>query len=122
VITVNERLQGDQKVKTLVHENGHHVALKRGFRIDRADEETIAEASAFVVMSRYGVDSATYSLPYVAGWAQQPDVLRRNLATIRRTSAVIIDAIESSGSVESPRQGATPTLIYQAGGEGTSAP
>ena len=112
VITVNEKLQGDQKLKTLVHEDGHHVALGRGYRIDRADEETIAEASAFVVLSRYGIDSADYSLPYVAGWAQQPEVLRRNLATIRRTSTAIIEMIESAESPQLQEPGAT--VIYQA--------
>jgi antirestriction protein ArdC len=100
VVTVHERLQGDQKLKTLTHETGHHVALKRGYRIEREDEETIAESSAFVVMSRYGVDSAEYSLPYVAGWAEKPEVLRRNLGTIRRTSTVIIDMIESAASMQ----------------------
>ncbi len=39
VITVHERLQGDQKLKTLVPENGHHAALKRGYRIDRPDND-----------------------------------------------------------------------------------
>ena len=36
---------------------------------DGADEETIAESSAFVVMSHYGIHSADHSLPCVAGWA-----------------------------------------------------
>jgi antirestriction protein ArdC len=114
VVTVHEDLQGDQQFKTLTHETGHHVALKRGYQIDRADEETIAESSAFVVMSRYGIDSAEYSLPYVAGWAEQPEVLRRNLGTIRRTSAVIIDMIESVESSEREAPEAAPTVISQA--------
>jgi hypothetical protein len=38
VITVHKNLQGDQKLKTLVHENGHHIALKRGFSVDLLSE------------------------------------------------------------------------------------
>jgi len=78
----------------------HVTSYRRSYQIQRADEEAIAESSAFVVMSRYGIDSAEYSLPYVAGWAQQPEVLRRNLGTIRRTSAAIIDMIESAPAEE----------------------
>ncbi len=52
----------------MTHGNGHHVALKQWYQIDRADEETIADSSAFVVMSRYGIDSATYSSPW--GWGK----------------------------------------------------
>ena len=61
----------------------------------REDAETEAEASAYVVLSRFGIDSSGYTFPYVAGWAQERAVLRRNLGAIQRTSHALIGALEA---------------------------
>ena len=75
-------------VKTAIHEVGHSV-VKRIYKdgkifegdfndldaeqqliFDRATEEVIVEASAFVVANQLGVDTSEYSLPYIASWSE----------------------------------------------------
>ena len=58
------------------------------------DAETIAESSAFVVLNHYGIDSSEYTFPYVAGWAEDLQVLKRNLAGIQKTAHALISATE----------------------------
>jgi antirestriction protein ArdC len=82
-----------QKTKTLVHEAAHYVADHRG-TVERRDAETVAEGAAFVVMAHHGLDTAGYSFPYLATWAQDVAVLKRNLTAIQQTAAVLIGAIE----------------------------
>ncbi len=84
---------GVGKTKTLVHEAAHFVA-DHAPTLSKGDIETVAESSAFVVMDRYGLDTGAYSFPYVAGWAKNTDVLKRNLSEIQRVSHRLISAIE----------------------------
>ena len=95
-IAVSERSGGDQQTKTLVHEAAHYVAAHRG-KVDRRDAETVAESSAFVVLTHFGLDPSGYSFPYVAGWAEDRQVLKRNLGEIQRVSQTLIDAIAGKG-------------------------
>jgi hypothetical protein len=74
-----------QQLKTLIHEAAHYYT-EGVFKIPRADAETIAESVAFVVGAHFGFDTGARSFPYVAIWAREPEVLDRNLATIRDIS------------------------------------
>ena len=85
-----------QKTKTLVHEAAHYVADHRG-TIDRRDAEMVAEGAAFVVMAHHGLDTAGYSVPYLATWAQDMGVFKRNLTAIQQTAATLIGAIDQIG-------------------------
>lgn len=85
-----------QKTKVLVHEAAHWMADHKD-GIDRHDAETVAEASAFVVMNHFGLDTANYSFPYIAGWAKDRERLHTNLEEIRRVSRRLIGAIEGVG-------------------------
>jgi hypothetical protein len=80
-IAVHALLTGDQAAKTLAHEVAHFTAEHNGF-IPREDAETIAEASAYVVLSHYGIDTSSYSFPYIVAWAKDKEVLKRNLTGI----------------------------------------
>jgi hypothetical protein len=62
--------------------------------IHRRDAETVAEASAYVVLQHYELDSGSYSFPYVARWAEDRGVLNRNLSAIQRVADTIISGIE----------------------------
>lgn len=83
------------KTKTLAHEAAHYLADHRG-AIDRRDAETVAEGAAFVVLARYGIDTGAYSFPYVARWAEDKVVLRRNLAEVQGVPAGLIAGIEEA--------------------------
>nr|MBA2453182.1 ImmA/IrrE family metallo-endopeptidase [Chloroflexia bacterium] len=91
-IAIHNRLSGDQATKTLAHETAHFVADHRG-GIAREDAETVAESVAYVVLSHYGIDSGNYSFAYVARWAEDRQVLKRNLDAIQRAAHVLVDGI-----------------------------
>jgi hypothetical protein len=69
-VVVAGHLSGRQADKTLCHELAH-VLLHDASRItvDRDLAEIEAESVAFIVCHALGVDTAAYSLPYVARWA-----------------------------------------------------
>jgi uncharacterized membrane protein (UPF0127 family) len=83
-----------QQLKTLFHEVAHYYS-EGVFRISRRDAETIAESVAFTVGARFGFDTGTRSFPYVALWSQDKKVLEQNLASIRKISTLMIEALES---------------------------
>lgn len=74
LIAIINRLRGDQRTKTLVHEAAHYLADHRG-QVTREDAETMAESSAFVLLAHYGIDAGSYSFPYVARWAEDKTVV-----------------------------------------------
>ena len=90
---------GDQRTKTLAHEVAHYVADHRGWT-SREDAETVAESVAFVVLNHYGIDASGYSFAYVAGWAQDRAVVKRNLEAIQRTAHALIAGIEGGDTME----------------------
>lgn len=85
----------DHAVKTLCHEAAHYIAGHRGY-MPRDECETVAEASAFCVLSHYDLDTASYSFPYISAWSQDAEVLKRNLEGVRKTAHHIIAALEAS--------------------------
>jgi len=101
-IGIDNRLAGDQATKTLAHETAHFVADHRS-GVARADAETVAESAAYVVLQHYGIDSRGYTFAYVARWAEDREVLKRNLAAIQQTSHAIITGIEEHEGCE-PRE------------------
>ena len=70
----------------------HYLADHRG-QIDRRDAETVAEGAAFVVMAHHGFDTGGYSFPYLAPWAQEVAVLKRNVQEVQRVAHLLITAI-----------------------------
>jgi antirestriction protein ArdC len=88
-IVINHHLTGDQEVKTFTHEVAHMVADHRD-RVGIEDKETVAEASAYVTLAHFGIDSSEYTFNYVTGWAKTPDVFKRNLDEIQKVSNLLI--------------------------------
>lgn len=71
-VVVRESLPGTQRFKTLVHELAHirlHEPTSGGRPDCRGMVEVEAESVAYMVCAALGVDSAGYSLPYVASWS-----------------------------------------------------
>jgi N-terminal domain of anti-restriction factor ArdC len=86
-------LAGDQATKTLAHE-ACHVVAGHMLGMDSQDVETVAESAAFVVLNHYGLDSSGYTFPYVAGWARDRIILKRNLGAVQGTAHRIIVDLE----------------------------
>jgi antirestriction protein ArdC len=91
-IWVNPELEPLQAAKTLAHELSHHYADHPAGDC-RGERETVAEASAFVVMASFGVDSGSYSFGYLASWADTA-TFKAKLAEIQRTAGAILDVLE----------------------------
>lgn len=82
--------------RTLAHETAHFLADHRG-NINRDDAECVAEGAAYVTLHHFGMDTGVTSFPYLAGWARDKEVLRRNLNEIQKISNSLITAVEGVG-------------------------
>lgn len=95
-IMVKSTLDYCQAAKTLAHEMAHVIAEHgkvTNYHSDgqaRAACEAIAEGAAFVVMTHYGYDTTDYSVPYIAGWAKDTNVVKQVLKDIGDVAKVII--------------------------------
>jgi N-terminal domain of anti-restriction factor ArdC len=118
-ICVGARLSGTHAVKTLIHETAHLLTSDQQ-ALSRHDRETLAESAAFVVLSHFGIDSSEYSFPYVARWARDSAMLKRNLELIQETSHAIISGItpgDGQQQQEAPRLTLTAAEDKPAPGE-----
>jgi N-terminal domain of anti-restriction factor ArdC len=84
-----------QKTKTLAHEAAHFLAEHNGAG-DHQDYEVVAESSAYVALSHFGLDTSNYTFSYVANWGRDMNRLRANLGQVQRISNQLISAIEGT--------------------------
>ena len=105
-IVIQSGLSGAQAVKTAIHECAHallHDPDKKLPTADttRCDKEVQAESVAYIVASRYGLDTSEYSFPYIASWShgKQLEQLNRFLNEIQGTARIICDAIDNELTV-----------------------
>ncbi|MFD8078982.1 ArdC-like ssDNA-binding domain-containing protein [Streptomyces sp. NPDC059718] len=96
IVRVSDTLPDAHAAKTLCHEAAHitcdHVADMDEYRQHRGRMETEAESVAYVVCRALGMDSATVSVPYVAGWAgDTPEAVRD---TIKATGQQVMAAAQ----------------------------
>ncbi len=92
-IAIHRDLTGVRALKTLVHEAAHFAADHAG-GVRWEDAETVAEGAAYTVLAHFGLDTSGYSFGYVAEWARDLAVVRRNLAAIQQVAHRLIVAIE----------------------------
>jgi antirestriction protein ArdC len=98
-IAIHSGLSANAKVKTRAHELAH--ALIRRERndddpqLDRASEELVVESVAFACTGALGIRSDSYSVPYLASWAEHADlaVLEQTAALIDRLATRIENAV-----------------------------
>ena len=91
-IVLRRDIAGEREATTRTHETAHYLADHRG-EIDRGDAETVAESAAYVVMHHTGIDTGTYNSAYVARWAQDMQVFRRNLHAVQQVSHRLIETV-----------------------------
>jgi len=103
VVVVDKNLEPAQAAKTLAHELGHIRANHHGRfpdyaidRVCRGAAEVEAESIAYIVTSHLGMNPAAYSVPYVAGWADDLDVLRHHMSTVVTASQWILDDLKKA--------------------------
>jgi hypothetical protein len=97
-ISVHPDLDDAQAVKTLAHEIAHtrmHGNRTRPKGMTRAHAEVEAESVAYVVMHALGLDSAEYTLPYVAGWARGDSaVVQETAERVLATARVMLQDLD----------------------------
>ena len=101
-IVIQSGMSESQTMKTCIHEVAHaclhdrDVGAKQGAQKDPQTKEIEAEGTAFCVMSALlGIDSSSYSFPYISSWSSGKDMkeLKASLDTIRQTAGQMIDGI-----------------------------
>ena len=110
-IALRKGLSGAQAVKTAIHECAHallHDPEKKLATVTsaRSDKEVQAESVAYIVASRYGIDTSDYSFPYIASWSQGKPLeqLSRFLNEIQETARNICKAIDTRLTVIAEEQ------------------
>src|SRR5919202_1540067 len=86
-----------QMVKTLAHELAHHLDPELQ-AAPRAECETVAEATAFVVAAHHNIDTGSYSFPYIATWASRhdgPALLKQVMGRVQAIAHRLIAGITS---------------------------
>jgi hypothetical protein len=96
IVTLKKGLYADQEVKTFMHEAIHAFCNHKG-DTGREDAEAVTEASTFVTLNAFGMDTSKYSFPYVAGWSQDKPRIVTNLQEIQRVSHYMIEKISKGG-------------------------
>ena len=102
ICILQENLSGAQAIKTAIHECAHALLHDPDKKLptantSRSDKEVQAESVAYIVASRYGIDTSDYSFPYIASWSQgkQLEQLNSFLNEIQETARTICDAIDT---------------------------
>ena len=98
VVRVRADVSDAQAVKTGLHELAH-IRLEHGpgdCRDSRSRREVEAESVAFVICQALGVDTASYSIAYVGGWApkgREEDEVAACAGRVVTTARKILDKI-----------------------------
>jgi len=103
-VIVRDDLPPAQALKTQIHELAHvmlHAPDDRPDGMSRDLVEVEAESVAFVVCDMLGVDSASYSIPYVANWAGgELDRVRSTAERVLGAARQIVTGLEKELGVE----------------------
>lgn len=70
-IVVSDTLSINHRCKTLVHELVHSRVHRNDTKSSTSEKEVVAEGSAFVVCSFFGLDTSDYSFRYVKSWKKE---------------------------------------------------
>jgi hypothetical protein len=102
-VRVNEDLSPAEACSTLAHELAH-IELGHGSQDctdPRSRREVEAESVAYVIAMASGLDTSSYSLPYVAGWAEsgkEAEVMADTADRVIETARRILSALPHEGN------------------------
>lgn len=104
-VIVRDDLSPQQALKTQIHELAHVLMHDPSLGEDggklRERVEVEAESVAFVVCDMLGVDSAEYSIPYVASWAAgDPDRVQETVQSVLAVARKIVVGIEAELGID----------------------
>ncbi len=104
-IVVDKDMPMTQQIKTLVHEVTHSLLHGEEMKVEgledtskilnKSDKECQAESVAFMVCDSLGIDTSSYSFPYVASWVNEDvNKFKENLFVINTTAKQLIEGLE----------------------------
>lgn len=103
-VAVRENMDSAAQVKTLSHELAHvllHGPDQPEAVLHRGIGEVEAESIALMIGAAHGMDTSSYTIPYVAGWAgnvtgKSPvEVVQATGERVRKTAAGILDQLDT---------------------------
>lgn len=99
-VIVREGVESAQAAKTLTHELAHILCdhENRHQSTPRPVQEVEAESVACIVTAVCGLDTLSYSVPYVAGWARDRDSARESAERV----LTVADTILAQLSTDAP--------------------
>ena len=100
-VVIDADLSPAQTAKTALHEAAHvllHADEEPGeYAAHRGIKETEAESVAYVLAGLLGLNTAAYSIGYVAGWADgDPDTIRATAARVLSAVHTLADALTAT--------------------------
>ena len=101
-IVINKGMSDAQTLKTAFHESAHSILHNpenqmATYKSSRSEKEVQAESTAFIVATKFGLDTSEYSFPYIASWSdwKQLEQLTKVLDEIQETAGKLSSAIDS---------------------------
>lgn len=91
-----------QKTKTILHEFAHaqDFTLNPNEDVSRTHRELVAESVAFIVCNALGLDTSSYSFPYLNSWARTTEELKKVIDTIQKVAFNTITLLRDGGIME----------------------
>ena len=103
-VSVRTDVTEANQVATLVHELAHvlmHDPTDQEARQHRGIREVEAESVALMIGVAHGMDTSSYTIPYVAGWAssvkdtEPAEVIKATGERVRKTALAILDQLDT---------------------------
>ena len=103
-VAVRSNMAAAAQVKTLAHELAHvrlHGPGNPDWAGHRGIGEGEAESVALMIGAAHGIDTGSYTIPYVAGWAgtvadkNPAEVVHATGERVRKTAGVVLDALNT---------------------------
>ncbi|MCM3358109.1 ArdC family protein [Psychrobacillus sp. MER TA 171] len=94
-IMVDQNLSINHRAKTAVHELVHSRVHRHDTKSSKEEKECVAEGTAFIICSYFGLDTSNYSFEYVYGWSKDKgESLIKYGTMIQETASSLIAGFE----------------------------
>lgn len=126
-VSIRVDMDDAAQVKTLAHELGHvvlHGADNADAALHRGRAEVEAESVALMIGAAHGLDTAQYTVPYVASWASDVpgksavEAVQATAERVRAAAIAVLDALTTvqmeNGVPPAPERQLIPTPGSQA--------
>lgn len=93
-IAVDDTLAPNATLAAVIHECVHALGISSRAqaedKLTYAEAEVLTETTAMVVTAAVGLDTSSFSVPYITGWASaKPDIIARRAQLIHDTAAIL---------------------------------